>query len=51
VLVDDIARWPTILRRARVVLRRDFQIDHVTLQPEWLRGAAPRRSVPIRSAS
>jgi cobalt-zinc-cadmium efflux system protein len=51
VLVDDIANWPTVLRRARVVLRRDFEIDHVTLQPEWLRGAAPRRSVPIRSTS
>jgi len=49
VLVDDVARWPTILRRARSVLRRDFDIDHVTLQPEWLRGDVPKRSVPIRS--
>lgn len=50
VLVDDIARWPAILRRARLVLRRDFGIDHVTLQPEWLR-ETPRRAVPIRPLS
>jgi cobalt-zinc-cadmium efflux system protein len=46
-LVDDIAHWPAILRRARLVLQRDFGIDHVTLQPEWLR-QTPRRAVPIR---
>lgn len=51
VLVDDVARWPAILRRARTVLRREFDIDHVTLQPEWLRGDSPRRSVPIRTQS
>jgi cobalt-zinc-cadmium efflux system protein len=49
VLVEDIAQWPAILRRARLVLKRDFGIDHVTLQPEWLRDA-PRRAVPIRPA-
>jgi cobalt-zinc-cadmium efflux system protein len=48
-LVDDVARWPAILRRARLVLKRDFGIDHVTLQPEWLR-EPPRRAVPIRPA-
>lgn len=48
-LVDDVARWPAILRRARIVLKRDFGIDHVTLQPEWLR-EPPRRAVPIRPA-
>lgn len=37
VLVDDIERWPVILHQARLVLRRDFEIDHITLQPEWLR--------------
>ncbi len=36
VLVDDIERWPVILHQARHVLKRDFKIDHVTLQPEWL---------------
>jgi cobalt-zinc-cadmium efflux system protein len=51
ILVDDIRLWPSILRRARAILRRDFSIDHVTLQPEWLRGQAPSRAVPIRRVS
>ncbi|MEP6608452.1 MAG: cation diffusion facilitator family transporter [Burkholderiaceae bacterium] len=37
VLVEDIEDWPGILHRARDVLNRDFNIDHITLQPEWLR--------------
>ena len=37
VLVDDIELWPVILHQARHVLKRDFDIDHITLQPEWLR--------------
>ncbi len=37
VLVDDIELWPVILHQARFVLKRDFKIDHITLQPEWLR--------------
>lgn len=49
VLVDDIERWPVILHQARFVLRRDFQIDHITLQPEWLRRAAPDRAVLVQS--
>jgi cobalt-zinc-cadmium efflux system protein len=36
VLIDRIERWPRILHEARSVLARDFGIDHVTLQPEWL---------------
>ena len=36
VLVSDIETWPVILHQARHVLKRDFSIDHVTLQPEWL---------------
>lgn len=47
-LVDDISRWPAILRLARVTLRRDFAIDHITLQPEWLRRDPPRGAIPIR---
>jgi len=47
-LIEHIERWPQILRDSRTVLRRDFGIDHVTLQPEWLQ---PRRSdarIPFR---
>jgi cobalt-zinc-cadmium efflux system protein len=51
VLVEDVEQWPAILSRARVLLRDEFSIDHVTLQPEWLRSGSPRRSVPIRSVS
>ncbi len=46
VLVEDIERWPVILYQARGLLEREFQIDHVTLQPEWLRGDRQGR-VPV----
>jgi cobalt-zinc-cadmium efflux system protein len=48
VLVDDIERWPVILHQARLVLRRDFHIDHITLQPEWLRREPPARTVVVQ---
>jgi len=51
VLVEDVAQWPAVLGRARAILREEFSIEHVTLQPEWLRADSPRRSVPIRSVS
>lgn len=51
VLVEDVAQWPAVLAQARVVLRKDFNIDHVTLQPEWLRADPNRPIVPIRSLS
>jgi len=48
VLVDDIERWPVILHQVRHLMRRDFGIDHITLQPEWLRRAAPAPAVPVK---
>jgi cobalt-zinc-cadmium efflux system protein len=50
VLVDDIERWPVILHQARLVLKRDFRIDHITLQPEWLRRDPPERAISVRSS-
>lgn len=47
VLVDDIERWPIVLHQSRLVLRRDFGIDHITLQPEWLRKDVPERVIPV----
>jgi cobalt-zinc-cadmium efflux system protein len=49
VLVDDIEHWPVILHQARHLMKRDFGIDHITLQPEWLRRDATA-SVPIHPA-
>jgi cobalt-zinc-cadmium efflux system protein len=51
VLVDDIERWPVVLHQARFVLRRDFKIDHITLQPEWLRKEPPEAAIPLRRSS
>jgi cobalt-zinc-cadmium efflux system protein len=53
VLVEDVAQWPAVLSRARAMLRKGFNIDHVTLQPEWLRAGTetPRPIVPIKSLS
>jgi cobalt-zinc-cadmium efflux system protein len=48
VLVDDIERWPVILHQVRHLMRRDFGIDHITLQPEWLRRGAPAPSVLVK---
>jgi cobalt-zinc-cadmium efflux system protein len=47
VLVEDIDDWPSVLLRARRLLERDFRIDHVTLQPEWLRRDLPTRTIPV----
>jgi cobalt-zinc-cadmium efflux system protein len=51
VLVEEVSQWPAVLSQARALLRDEFHIEHVTLQPEWLSADGPRRSVPIRSAS
>jgi cobalt-zinc-cadmium efflux system protein len=51
VLVEDVEQWPAVLARARTVLRQGFNIDHVTLQPEWLRADTARPIVPIKSLS
>lgn len=51
VLVDDIEHWPVILRQARGLLATQFNIDHVTLQPEWLRHEPPAAAVPIKRVS
>jgi cobalt-zinc-cadmium efflux system protein len=51
VLVDDIERWPVILHQVRHLMRRDFGIDHITLQPEWMRRDPPSPKMPVRTAS
>jgi len=52
VLVDDIERWPVILHQVRHLMRRDFGIDHITMQPEWLRrDEGERARVPVRPIS
>ncbi|MFN3564425.1 MAG: cation diffusion facilitator family transporter [Burkholderiaceae bacterium] len=51
VLVDDIERWPVVLHQARLILRRDFKIDHITLQPEWLRKDVPDTAIPLKRSS
>jgi cobalt-zinc-cadmium efflux system protein len=48
VLVQDIAEWPAILRQARGILCDRHQIDHVTLQPEWLRQVPRENAVLLR---
>jgi cobalt-zinc-cadmium efflux system protein len=47
VMVNDIEQWPVVLHRARTMLKREFQIDHVTLQPEWLRRESPAQMIPL----
>jgi len=47
-LVERIERWPQILLEARQLLTRDFGIDHVTLQPEWLRVRPSGETIAVR---
>jgi len=52
-LVEDVSRWPAILRKARETLKQRFGIDHSTLQPEWLppgSQAGERRTISLRRA-
>lgn len=48
VLVGDIEHWPVVLHNARRVLKKEFDIDHITLQPEWLRRDVPKSVVSIQ---
>jgi cobalt-zinc-cadmium efflux system protein len=50
-LIDRIERWPAILREARHLLKRDYDIEHVTLQPECLAHVAVPGAIPIRPAT
>lgn len=51
VLIDDPAHWPAVLSAGKKVLREQFAIEHVTLQPGWLDdGSKPARRV-IRVAA
>ena len=35
-LLREVDAWPRVLKESRALLQGSFQIDHVTLQPEWL---------------
>ena len=48
VLVEDIEDWPVVLHRARRLLKDEFGIAHVTLQPEWLRHDAPVQRIVVK---
>ena len=51
VLIDRIERWPAILLQARQRLKQDYEIDHVTLQPEWFGRASASASIPIQPSA
>jgi len=50
VLIDRIERWPAILHQARERLKHEYEIEHVTLQPEWLGRSSASASIPIQPA-
>ncbi|MCU0769807.1 MAG: cation diffusion facilitator family transporter [Burkholderiaceae bacterium] len=45
--LDYAEHWPAVLNRARAALRHEFGIDHVTLQPGWLRQQAPSPTISV----
>ena len=51
VTIPDGTRWLATLAAAQLMLRRDFGIDHVTLQPSWAEMPADRRVIPVTPAS
>jgi cobalt-zinc-cadmium efflux system protein len=46
-LLDDIVQWPAVLHEARKRLHDDFDIEHVTLQPEVLMEREDASPIPI----
>jgi cobalt-zinc-cadmium efflux system protein len=44
----SLAAWPALLKRLQIKLHDDFDIDHVTLQPEIVPILAPRDGKVIR---
>lgn len=51
IMLEDLAGWPATLAQVRDMLQRNFQIGHVTLQPEvagpMFPGSLTRRFIPI----
>lgn len=49
VVMPRLEAWPALLKRMQVMLHEDFDIDHVTLQPEIVLVLAPRKGkvIPI----
>lgn len=49
VVMPRLEAWPALLKRMQVMLHEDFDIDHVTLQPEIVPVLAPRKGkvIPI----
>lgn len=46
--IADGTAWLATLAAARAMLAREFDIEHVTLQPSWSAAAEGRRLIPIR---
>jgi cobalt-zinc-cadmium efflux system protein len=51
VLIDDPAHWPAVLSAGKKVLREQFAIEHVTLQPGWRVGDSKLARRVIRVAA
>ncbi|MEP7205891.1 MAG: cation diffusion facilitator family transporter [Casimicrobiaceae bacterium] len=47
ITITDGNTWLATLAAARVLLARDFGIEHVTLQPSWNPGPDKRRVIPV----
>lgn len=50
VLVDDLAQWESTLHEISQMLETRFNIEHVTLQPEWAVKKLARMKPPARRA-
>ncbi len=46
--LPSLAAWPALLKRLQTMLHKEFDIDHVTLQPEVLPILTPRGGKVIR---
>ena len=45
VVIDDLARWPAIHHCLEALLHEDYEITHVTLQPEVIQDSVPVEAI------
>jgi cobalt-zinc-cadmium efflux system protein len=46
-VIDDPAGWPRQLAALQAMLAREFEIDHVTLQPSWASPLPTDKVIPV----
>ncbi|WP_460535140.1 cation diffusion facilitator family transporter [Chitinimonas naiadis] len=51
VVIDNPELWPRLLAATQTLLAKEYQIDHVTLQPSWLGQIPQGKVIPLTSVA